>query len=82
MKYLYIKAAYEIRRGNPFARYSIYDFNVDEPPITTAMMGCKIHQARRNEMIIEIADPIFNCEVRGFDVNRDIRVEAKPVSAI
>lgn len=80
MKGIHIKVAYEIRRGNPFAKYSPYDFSLDEPPIATLMSGCKIHQALRNQMAIEIFSPVFHCEVRGFDENRDIRVEAKPIS--
>jgi len=68
-----IKVAYDVRRGNPFAQYESYDFNLSQLQVSSA--GCRILSEQNNEMKIEITSRDFKLTVNGFDTNRDIVVK-------
>lgn len=71
--------AYEVRRGNPFARYRPLDFAVDQPPITLAATGARVIQCRLNLIQLLIERREFELTVTGYDPNRDLRVKVLPV---
>jgi len=68
-----VMAAYDVRRGNPFAKYQPYDFDLVNLQVYSS--GCQILNRQRNRMEIEIASRDFNLQVTGFDSNRDLVVK-------
>lgn len=78
-RYLAVRAAYEVRRGNPFALYQLFDFEMDRSPIALALEGAALVRRRENELLVRIDDPHFRVTVHGFDPRRDVRVKAIPL---
>ncbi len=78
-RYLAVRAAYEVRRGNPFALYQPFDFEMDRPPIALALDGATFVRRRENEVVVRIDDAQFRLTVQGFDPRRDVRVKAIPL---
>jgi hypothetical protein len=70
-----VLAAYEVRRGNPFALYQPLDFALDRAPIVAQIAGAEIVRQERNAIVVRIDDPAFQLTVRGFDPRRDVRVK-------
>lgn len=73
-RFVAVAAAYEVRRGNPFAQYQALDFRMDLPPIKAQVTGATIVQQQGNRVVLRIDDPSFQLTIRGFDPRRDIRV--------
>ena len=75
---LSIKAAYAVRRGNPFAKYDPADFDFDKSGISIETRGCKILAAAKNWISVLIEDDAFAVMVNGFDISiRDLRVDVQ-----
>jgi hypothetical protein len=70
-----VLAAYEVRRGNPFALYQTLDFEMDRAPIVAEVAGAEIVRRERNAVVLRIDDPAFQLVVKGFDPRRDVRVK-------
>jgi hypothetical protein len=75
-RYLAVRAAYEVRRGNPFALYQPFDFEMDRAPVALAAQGATLVRQGGNEVIVRIDDARFRVTVQGFDPRRDLRVKA------
>lgn len=75
-----IRVAYETRRGNPFKAYDPLDFELHREPITVEATGLQIASVARNRIEAHVQEPAFSLSVRGFDSNRDIRVDARPAT--
>ncbi len=75
-RYLAVRAAYEVRRGNPFTLYQPFDFDMDRAPIALALEGAALVRRRENELMVRIDDAQFRVTVQGFDPRRDVRVKA------
>lgn len=71
---LAMRVAYRVRRGNPFTRYSEFDFNVADDPINMVVKGAEVTLRSRNEFRLRVEDPGFSLTVTGFDRTRDLRV--------
>lgn len=71
-----VQAAYEVRRGNPFSRYSPNDFSVDSGQISIDKAGCRLAKVSANEIEFVIESDGFRALVTGFDPNRDLAVKA------
>lgn len=78
-RYLAVRAAYEVRRGNPFALYQPFDFEMGRAPIALSADGASVVRHRDNELVVKIDDPRFRVTVQGFDFRRDVRVKAIPL---
>ncbi len=76
-----VSAAYLIRRGDPFARYSPLDFELDKEPILIRTENAILHKVTRNQIQAEATADAFVLEVIGFDPNRDLIVRAELVEA-
>lgn len=76
-----VRIAYESRKGNPFKKYSPSDFDLARPQIQIVPSGCRIVHRQGNRMRIEVDEDDFQVAVTGFDPNRDIRVDARPMKA-
>jgi len=74
-----VSTAYEVRRGNPFSKYSIFDFDMGKSPIKIKTGGGRIVAKKLNRLFIEIRRSNFFIEVTGFDANRDLRIKINPV---
>jgi len=71
-----VKAAYEVRRGNPFRRYHPSDFEfgkasikIEADEITRPSVSWD-----RNTLSFQVADPSFILDATGFDPNRDLKI--------
>jgi hypothetical protein len=74
-RFAVVLAAYEVRRGNPFALYQSLDFEMGRAPIVAETVGAEIVRQERNGIVIRIDDPAFQLVVKGFDARRDVRVK-------
>ncbi|HSW62826.1 MAG TPA: hypothetical protein VLH56_05915 [Dissulfurispiraceae bacterium] len=74
-----VQAAYLIRRGDPFARYSPLDFELGKEPIAIRSNNVVVHKIMRNQIHAEATADTFSLEVLGFDPNRDLIVRAELV---
>jgi hypothetical protein len=71
-----IRVAYDVRRGNPLARYRPDDFRLDEPPVTIERHGAYIVERGNNRLVMAIHQRDFSLVVTGFDPNRDLFLQA------
>lgn len=72
-----VKAAYDVFRGNPFKLFSPFDFNFNERELKIECQGATWRPSSANELLIEVSDINFRLKVSGFDLNRDVMVDAR-----
>jgi hypothetical protein len=74
---LEIRAAYDVRRGNPLKRYRTSDFRIEAAPIRfePPPKGVEVLQFENNHLRVEVCDPDFHLHVAGFDPRRDLYVK-------
>lgn len=70
-----IEVAYEVRSGNAFRQYDLFDFELNRPPFRISAEGASC-EAGRNCLQVTVQRKDFEIEVRGFDPKRDIRIKA------
>lgn len=73
---LLIRAAYQVRRGNPFKNYHPADFDFSQR-MQTQLTGATVLEEKENRLSVKIDSSDFRIEVTGFDPRRDIRVEVR-----
>lgn len=76
-RYLDVRAAYGVRRGNAFKKYRPADFRLDQSPISIDVQGAKIITASENRLVVQIVSDDFRLHVTGFDTNRDLHLDPK-----
>lgn len=69
-----IEVAYDVRQGNPFNRYSHFDFELNKPPIRVSAKGIKASISKPNMIHIVLEERGFQLLVTGFDPNRDLKI--------
>ena len=74
-----IRAAYDLRGKNPLRRYRTFDFDFKSKEMTVEATGATVTSRSGNEIVASVEDVPFRIIVRGFDENRDVFVDAKPV---
>lgn len=74
---LHVRCAYDVLSGNPYKRYSEYDFSLYRHPIQISKVNADCWQTTDNEIDVVAHKEDFKVEVSGFDVNRDLIVEAQ-----
>jgi hypothetical protein len=74
---LHIRCAYDVLSGNPFRRYSEYDFSFFSPEIQFNKLNADCWPTDFNEFDLEARKPDFRVDVLGFDHHRDIIVVAE-----
>jgi hypothetical protein len=74
---LHVRCAYDVLSGNPYKRYSEYDFSLYRHPIQISKVNADCWQTTDNEMDVVAHKEGFEIEVSGFDANRDLIVEAQ-----
>ncbi|NJN05088.1 MAG: hypothetical protein HC814_00005, partial [Rhodobacteraceae bacterium] len=75
-RYAAVQAAYEVRRGNPFALYQPLDFDLGDAAFAVEVAGAEVVRRTANAIVLRIDAPEFELAVRGFDLRRDVRVKA------
>jgi hypothetical protein len=74
---LQIRCAYDILSGNPYKRYSEYDFSFYRHPLQVTKQNADCWPTLGNELDVIARKPDFKIEVSGFDPNRDLIIEAQ-----
>lgn len=78
---LSIRVAYDRTRGNPFKHYHPADFKLNQAPIKFVTTGCREVSRHGNTARLEITSDDFRIEVSGFDVHRDLEIDARAAKA-
>jgi hypothetical protein len=66
---LHVRCAYDVLSGNPYQRYSEYDFSLYRHPIQISKINADCWQTTDNEMDVVAHKAEFKVEVSGFDTN-------------
>ncbi len=74
-----VKMAYATRRGNPFAQYEKFDFDVAGTSINITTQDCNVLSRDGNMLEVKVSGQNFELKVTGFDPNRDLVVDIKKV---
>jgi hypothetical protein len=74
-----VRVAYDIIGGDPFKRWSPFDFKMDDQGLKLSLTNATITSAKGNVLRVAAASPDFRIEADGFDINRDILVEARSI---
>ncbi len=74
---IYIRLAYDVRRGNPFKRWAAADFDLESKSNNVNLSGGRIQNQAGNriEVIAETAEFLLN--ISGFDPTRDLIVDLR-----
>ena len=71
---LNIHVAYEVRKGNPFKKWSPYDFDFGNDTLKHDIQNAELLTKDGNHLKVKVKTNGFSLKVTGFDKNRDIRV--------
>jgi hypothetical protein len=75
-----VRVAFDVRRGNPFSKYSSEDFRLlkgDVQPVVQE--GVDVLDADENTFRIRVTSRDFTLTMAGFDENRDLVVQTREV---
>ena len=72
-----LKVAYHTWRGNPFARYSPFDFDLTDSAVSKRIHGGKITKCGGNKIEISVLQNDFELEITGFDPKRDVIIDIR-----
>jgi len=73
---LKVKAAYDVARGDAFAKFRPYDFDLNRKQIGIAVSGVDYAVTSANELTFTVQSINFSVELHGFDGKRDLVVKA------
>jgi hypothetical protein len=73
---IHLRCAYDVLNGNPFRRFSDEDFSFFKAALKIEKINADCWPTDPNQIDIEARSADFKIEVIGFDVNRDLVVEA------
>jgi len=71
--------AYDVRRGNPFKKYRVEDFELSSASggIRVDVTGAAIERMTRNLLRVRVDNEDYAISVHGFDKRRDVKVDIK-----
>ncbi|WP_456767855.1 hypothetical protein [Bradyrhizobium sp. USDA 3650] len=72
-----LRCAYDTLNGNPFRRFSDYDFSFFKDKLKVERTNADFYPTDPNQADIEARSADFKIEILGFDLNRDLIVEAQ-----
>ena len=78
---LLVRAAYDVRKGNPLKKYHPADFDFGRRPIQISATAVEVKEAAKNRLVISILDHDFSLEVTGLDADRDLFIKAEAKEA-
>ncbi len=76
---LRIRCAYDIIGSDPFKRWSAFDFSLDKDEFTVELKDAEVALRKGNIIRLNVTSPDFALNASGFDLNRDLLVEARSV---
>ena len=71
-----VRAAYDVLRGNPFVRHDPLDFDFFRNELEVKATGASTSAQSPNTLVIKVNHRDFEVTVSGFDVRRDLIVDA------
>jgi hypothetical protein len=74
-----IRVAYDLTGGDPFKRHSTFDFDLTKDEVNVSAENADVTALRPNKLRLTVKSPEFKLEASGFDLNRDIIVDARTV---
>ena len=74
-----VRVAYDVRRGNPLAKYRPADFVLDAGPTHVHAEGVTILEKAENRLRFRVDSENFALRVTGFDSHRDLHIRARVV---
>ncbi len=74
---IHISVAYDRRGGSPLRKYTTSDFQLEEAPVLIRANNATVHVIEPNHLIVYPQKEDFDVVVTGFDLNRDLFVQAK-----
>jgi hypothetical protein len=81
--FIQVRAAYEVIRGNPFKFHHPADFDFSRPRnIDLHLSGMSVVSAVPEKIILSVDAPEFELTATGFDGNRDLVVDVKPLHSM
>ncbi len=72
-----LRLAYDVRRGNPYSRWSAADFDLGEDDWRITHSGGDLLNATGNRLEILAESPDWKLQVKGFDPDRDLIVDIR-----
>ncbi|AHY50517.1 hypothetical protein [Bradyrhizobium japonicum] len=76
-KSIRVRVAYDLIGANPFNRHSPLDFDLAGSSIKIEARNINVTTPEANVLELSVAAPDFILEAKGFDLNRDLVVDAK-----
>lgn len=77
---LNVSIAYDVQRGDPFAKFSPFDFDLNRPELTLQADGAACAVTAANQFTIECTGKKFTVTCSGLDPHRDVIVKAVKAS--
>ncbi len=79
-KRIRIRAAYNVRRGNPFNAWNAADFSFDKSEeMIRRIEGLTVEECSGNVLSLIVNNPAFSLSVNGFDTARgDLKIDVRP----
>ena len=74
-----IRCAYDMIGSDPFKRWSPFDFTLEKDEVTLELREAEIASRKGNIVRLNLQSPDFELDATGFDMNRDLLVEARSV---
>ena len=75
-----VRVAYDIIGGDPFKRHNKLDFDLMGQDIDIDAENANVNPLRPNKLRLSVTSADFRLEASGFDINRDLVVDARTVS--
>lgn len=72
-----IKLAYDVRRGNPYKRWNVADFDLEKDDKRISHSGGNLLHAMGNRLEVLATSPDWKLQLKGFDPDRDLIVEIR-----
>jgi hypothetical protein len=76
-KVIRVRVAYDLIGANPFNRHSPLDFDLTANAIQIEAKNINVLAPEANVLELSVTEPDFLLEARGFDLNRDLVIDAK-----
>lgn len=76
-KSIRVRVAYDMLGANPFNKHSPLDFDLSGDDIKVETTNIIVSTPKANVLELSVGSPEFLLEASGFDVNRDLVVDAK-----
>jgi hypothetical protein len=71
-----VRAAYDVLRGNPFSKHDPLDFDFSKNELEVKATGANASAQSPSALVIKASSRDFEVTVSGFDVRRDLIIEA------